>query len=78
MKFQLHDLETETEKEKQKKTFNKIVKCIFSCKTIDHCSTCLNMINNFSNKYKKIPYIHCSIDILSDELKKQKMLINNE
>jgi hypothetical protein len=72
MKF----LSPETEKEKQNIAFNKIVKCIFSCKTIDQCGDCLNMINNFSNKYKNIQYIHCSIDVLFDELKKQKMLIN--
>lgn len=66
------------ETEKKDIAFNKIVKCILSCKTIDQCESCLNMIHNFSNIFKKIQYIHCSIETLLDELKIKKNVINGK
>lgn len=36
------------------KDFDWVLKCILSCKTRTHLYTCLNLIDNFRKKYKKL------------------------
>ena len=68
-------LNPEEIKDKKDKAFNKIIKCIYSCKTIDHCDSCFNLIHIFSKNFEKYPYIYCSTDVLLEELKKHKKII---
>lgn len=70
-KYQKKQLEIERVKnEKKNLAFNRIVKCIFSCKTIDQVNSCYKLINNFYELFKYDKYIHCSVEVLKEELEK--------
>ncbi|MCK9415855.1 hypothetical protein M0Q97_04275 [Candidatus Dojkabacteria bacterium] len=62
-------------KDKKDKAFNKVIKSIYSCKTIEQCDNCFNLIQNFSKIFENYPYIYCSTDVLFEELKKHKEII---
>jgi hypothetical protein len=58
-------------KDEKNEAFNKIVKCIMSCKTIEQVESCYKMINLYNNLFSEHKFdIKSEVDVLTEELQK--------
>jgi hypothetical protein len=58
-------------KDERNKAFNKLVKCVVSCKTIEQVESCYKMIDLYNKLYSDHKLdVKSEVDVLKEELQK--------